>query len=260
MAVSGRILVIDDDEVVLVAIADLLEDAGFQVHTQASPIGATQTIAREQIDLVVIDLNMPAMQGDTVIRLFRSWDRMRTLPVIVISSADPSTLTAMQGVIPDVAVVQKGEMTQKLVPAVRTALVGAPSVRQGRDKLPDGSTQAKDLVKQLLLELARLAPRLRVVGERQGDENERQSLLDSLQRNRGRAQLMGLSPLAAVLDHAMRAIASLTPGSPQAGSTQQALVRAADGLDSLPTIAPARFAERTTDLALRVERTLSQRL
>jgi CheY-like chemotaxis protein len=37
-----RVLVIDDDEIVLQAIRDVLESAGYQVHCLVSPIGATQ--------------------------------------------------------------------------------------------------------------------------------------------------------------------------------------------------------------------------
>ena len=86
-----RVIVIDDDEVVLVAITELLEAAGCKVFTLTSPIGATQVIVRESIDAAVIDVNLPVMQGDNVIRLFRSWDKVKDL---ITRRADPTAVAA----------------------------------------------------------------------------------------------------------------------------------------------------------------------
>ncbi|MEY4508377.1 MAG: hypothetical protein RLZZ450_499, partial [Pseudomonadota bacterium] len=95
---KGRILVIDDDEIARQAISDLLHNDGYAVHPLASPIGATQVIATQGIAAAVIDLNMPIMSGDRFIALIRTWDRIRDLPVVLISGEASETVqeAAMQ--------------------------------------------------------------------------------------------------------------------------------------------------------------------
>src|SRR4051812_49166762 len=88
----GRVLVIDDDPFMLKVITDLLKTAGFYVQAQESALGATQVILRDRIDAAVIDWNLPGLQGDDVIRLMRTWEQIRDLPVLLITGAPDDTL------------------------------------------------------------------------------------------------------------------------------------------------------------------------
>lgn len=111
---TARVLVIDDDEIVLETVKALLEGAGYFVHCLASPIGATQVIVSQQINVVVVDLNMPVMQGDRFISLLRSWDKIRDVPTVLLSSASPATLHAVAKELPGVATVSKATMHRTL--------------------------------------------------------------------------------------------------------------------------------------------------
>lgn len=119
---SARVLVIDDDEIALKAIADVLEQAGFEVHSMISPVGATQVIASKQIDAAVIDLHMPVMSGDRLVTLIRSWDQLRDLPVVLISASSAKTLEEVARQLPDVPVVTKDSMRRMLASVVTRAL------------------------------------------------------------------------------------------------------------------------------------------
>jgi two-component system, chemotaxis family, chemotaxis protein CheY len=109
-----RVLVIDDDEIVLESIRELLKGAGYHVHCLASPIGATQVIMSQSIQVVVVDLNMPVMQGDRFISLLRSWDKVRDIPIILLSGANSDTLQAVAKDLPGVATVSKTTMHRSL--------------------------------------------------------------------------------------------------------------------------------------------------
>lgn len=127
---TARVLVIDDDEVVLVAICDLLEGDGHKVFTQISPIGATQAIIKNEIDVVVVDLNLPEMRGDSVVRLIRSWDRLKDLPVIMISGAATDSLEQMRKSFPAIQVLSKSvletDLSQAISRSVSTNLLHKP--------------------------------------------------------------------------------------------------------------------------------------
>lgn len=132
---KGRILVIDDDEVARQAISDLLHNGGYAVHPLASPIGATQVIATQGIAAAVIDLNMPIMSGDRFIALIRTWDRIRDLPVVLISGEATETVREAAMHLPGVAVVTKAQMNEQLVATVGYALLRKPIASPARPSL-----------------------------------------------------------------------------------------------------------------------------
>lgn len=58
-----KILLVDDDELVLVGWKSSLESAGYSVTTALSGKDAVNTVLKEKPDIVVIDLVMPGMNG-----------------------------------------------------------------------------------------------------------------------------------------------------------------------------------------------------
>lgn len=128
-------LVIDDDEVVLEVIRELLEKAGYRVYCMVSPIGATQEIMTKQIQAVVVDLNMPVMQGDRFISLLRSWDKLRDIPTVLISGAAAETLASVALQLPGVGTVAKDSM-HRMLPETLQRLLG-----RARDPAAPAGTQ-----------------------------------------------------------------------------------------------------------------------
>ncbi len=59
-----KVVVIDDDPIVLEVVQGSLQDMGHEVTTRSSAMGASAWILRERPDLVLVDLNMPALPGD----------------------------------------------------------------------------------------------------------------------------------------------------------------------------------------------------
>lgn len=132
MQQAPRVLVIDDDEIVLQAIRDLLTSAGYHAHCLVSPIGATQVIVSQQIQAVVVDLNMPVMRGDRFISLLRSWDKIRDIPTVLISGGSSTTLEEVAKQLPGVGVITKDTMQRTLPEMLQRMLA------RGRGSLPGG--------------------------------------------------------------------------------------------------------------------------
>lgn len=138
-----RVLVIDDDEVVLQAIRDVLEGAGYQVHCLVSPIGASQVIMNQQIRAVVVDLNMPVMHGNRFIALLRSWEKIRDIPTVLISGGSADTLESAAEQLPGVATVCKQDMHRLLPDTVARMLVQARAQSLATQSLPSGAGAAR---------------------------------------------------------------------------------------------------------------------
>lgn len=67
---SGRkpkIVVIDDSEIVLEVTRGALEGAGYDVVTHDRPAGCVALILHEKPELVLMDVNMPGLGGDTIV-------------------------------------------------------------------------------------------------------------------------------------------------------------------------------------------------
>lgn len=82
-----RLLLVDDDAVVLRSYRDRLSAHGFQVNTAADGSAALGILRSGKPDLVVLDLMMPNLSGVDVLRFIRSTPRLAATPVIVLTNA-----------------------------------------------------------------------------------------------------------------------------------------------------------------------------
>lgn len=62
-----KVIVIDDSEVVLEVTKGALEAAGYEVVVHDRPAGCVALILHEKPDLVLMDVNMPGLGGDTIV-------------------------------------------------------------------------------------------------------------------------------------------------------------------------------------------------
>jgi diguanylate cyclase (GGDEF)-like protein len=68
---DGRILVVDDSEVVRVMVSAMLRDAGYTVSEAENGQRAIDLLAREEFDVVITDLRMPEKDGFEVLEAVR---------------------------------------------------------------------------------------------------------------------------------------------------------------------------------------------
>lgn len=83
-----KILVVDDEPDILEVVAMMLEDAGYEVLTQGTGEGAVEKALDEKVDLVVLDLGLPGIDGLTVTR---SLKERGSVGVIIISGRGEAT-------------------------------------------------------------------------------------------------------------------------------------------------------------------------
>ncbi len=68
---GAHILVVDDESATRHTLADLFTRMGYQATEAASGPAALELIARRHFDLVILDLNMPEMDGSEVLKAAR---------------------------------------------------------------------------------------------------------------------------------------------------------------------------------------------
>src|SRR5215469_12749538 len=79
---SGRVLIVEDEPALLRALRINLRARGYEVATAAAGRDALAEAARRPPDAVLLDLGLPDLDGNDVIRQLRAWT---AVPVIVLS-------------------------------------------------------------------------------------------------------------------------------------------------------------------------------
>jgi two-component system chemotaxis response regulator CheY len=86
-ASKARVLVVDDSSLVRMYCRGLLEKAGFEVEQAINGIEALEKVLAKTFDLVIVDVNMPRMDGFSFIRALRSSaPAVASLPALVITT------------------------------------------------------------------------------------------------------------------------------------------------------------------------------
>ncbi len=83
-----RLLVVDDEPNLLMAIAAALRSEGFDVSTARDGRDALLQIAKSVPDLVVSDIRMPVMDGFALARHLRAAPHTRLVPIVFLTAKD----------------------------------------------------------------------------------------------------------------------------------------------------------------------------
>ena len=84
-AAMQRLLVVDDDREIRSLLAEQLHLAGYLVSSAGDGVGMRAVLAREHVDLIVLDLNLPREDGLTLCRDLRA---RSSTPVIMLTARD----------------------------------------------------------------------------------------------------------------------------------------------------------------------------
>lgn len=119
---ARTILVIDDNAVVLEATRATLEQAGFRVVTLDRANGAVVAVLHERPDLVLLDVNMPNMTGDSLADVLGRTRATRGTLVVLYSSLPANALRMKAMAAGAHGFIQKTGVQTELVRQVRAFL------------------------------------------------------------------------------------------------------------------------------------------
>ena len=88
----GKILVIDDSELVLDITRDALEEEGYQVLTNSSWVEVNATIREHRPDMILLDLMMPSIKGESLCEILKKSSFGRDIPIIIFSTKEESEI------------------------------------------------------------------------------------------------------------------------------------------------------------------------
>lgn len=83
---AKRILIVDDDELVLMALDELLTPEGYEVDTVTRGSEALKKLDQNCYDLMVLDLIMPEMDGLELCKKIRERDECKETPILFLTA------------------------------------------------------------------------------------------------------------------------------------------------------------------------------
>ncbi len=87
-----KVLLVDDDLFVTTLYKTKLLDEGYEVETANSGEDALSTLETLRPNVIILDLNMPGMNGVQVLRKIRERAELKTVPVIIFSNGNVQSL------------------------------------------------------------------------------------------------------------------------------------------------------------------------
>ncbi|AOP36263.1 two-component system response regulator [Leptospira tipperaryensis] len=83
---KNKILVVDDNLINIKLISNVLEAAGFEVHKANSAEAAITELGVSLPDLILMDIELPGMDGLTLTKLLKSKDQTKSIPIVALTS------------------------------------------------------------------------------------------------------------------------------------------------------------------------------
>ncbi len=95
---AKKILIIDDDPIVVKYLKNIFTDNGYETCTAATGIEARDVVQQEKPDLITLDLEMPEQWGPRFYRQLSKNKELKDIPVIVISGLPSSKYSLIKAV------------------------------------------------------------------------------------------------------------------------------------------------------------------
>ena len=80
-----KILLAEDDQIFRILITEMLTPVGYEVISEENGRSAWERLQVENFDMVILDVEMPEMNGFELLRLIRSDARFTDMPVLMLT-------------------------------------------------------------------------------------------------------------------------------------------------------------------------------
>lgn len=112
-------LLVDDEDEQIDLVVQLLESQGFDVATTYSPICVSNIARRFGPDVVLLDVNLPALSGERLVPLLRRSTGDAQRRFVLFSAGDPEKLRSLAGKVGADGWLQKGAEPVELARQLR---------------------------------------------------------------------------------------------------------------------------------------------
>jgi DNA-binding response OmpR family regulator len=127
----ARVLIVDDEEVARISLAEILRLEGYTIKAVGSGQAAVDTLRSATFDVMILDLKMPGMSGMDVLRTLV--DTLQELKIIVLTAhgSMDSAIQALRFRVHDYLL--KPVLPEQIVESIESALLSKKNEQEGKD-------------------------------------------------------------------------------------------------------------------------------
>ena len=133
------ILVVDDDEGIRKLLFQILSGAGYEVLTAENGKEAIELVKKRKPDLIIMDLMMPVMDGETAIKRIREDTELKNIPIVIVSVLSRRKLPADAYLEKPVEEERLLEVVHNLLSSKKTSKLPCLIVKEKEKKIPQES-------------------------------------------------------------------------------------------------------------------------
>ena len=193
----SRLLIADDDEIILATFGAGLRDTGYEVIEAGSGEKALEEVAKRSIDLAILDIDMPGLSGIETARVLKALK----VPVIFLSAYEGSKIVNAAVAEGALGYIIKPIDVEKIIPTIKAALKRAQELRTSKES-EDRLGSALDTGKIVNVAVGMLMERHQIG----------QSEAFGMLRNKARSERRKVRGVASEMITAWETLNKLTPG------------------------------------------------
>ena len=91
-----KILICDDDQGILEMLEFMMEDFGYRVMTETNSLNVLKDLEELKPDLLLLDIWMPVLSGDQILKNIKTNPMYADLPVIMYSASSEGSAIATE--------------------------------------------------------------------------------------------------------------------------------------------------------------------
>jgi DNA-binding response OmpR family regulator len=80
------VLIVDDDPLIIEQVGEVLQSAGFSFIQASNGVEGLRQLTQGDPGLVILDINMPELDGMQTCRMIRANEKFRNLPILMLTS------------------------------------------------------------------------------------------------------------------------------------------------------------------------------
>ena len=123
---NATVLIVDDNECIRELLYMYLAGAGYRVLTAENAIVADRVLRSHRVDLLLVDIEMPILNGLGLVQALRNHETLSTLPVVFVTAHEGYERRARE--LGAVAFLKKPVRTSQLFSTVAEHTAGRPQL------------------------------------------------------------------------------------------------------------------------------------
>lgn len=117
-----NILLVDDDSAIHTLIRTLLDSKTYKIISALDPTQAFTVVRKEKIDLILLDVKMPAGGGFELYKRFSNLSATSGIPIVILSSVSKDEIDSLFGKENDLTLLSKPVSKENLLYAIENKL------------------------------------------------------------------------------------------------------------------------------------------